>query len=675
VTEQRRSVTVALAAIPNTGKTTLFNQLTGARQSVGNWAGVTVARRVGHFELGDYDVELVDLPGAYSISPTTEEQRIVERYLMQTPPDVVLNLLDARNLYRGLGLTLQLAMSGLPTVVAVNMMDEARRQGLDIDIDALSRHLGMPVVPIVARSGEGLEQLKAALREVIEHPETEHPPHISFPPVVEEQVMELARRIDALPERPPLDESLIALQLLKGEGEQEVLDPRVPGSGAVVEEAARRRRTIEAVTGQPFATTCAECRFNAARGLAMEATHALPRVRDAVANRLDAVLLHPLFGLPLFFLIMFVLLQVIYAIGFPLQDAVSSLFAALDGWLRALAPLRALPPLLRSFLLDGLVAGVGVVVTFFPLLAVFFVLMSVMEGSGYIARAAFLMDRLMHALGLDGKAFINILLGYGCNVPAVMGTRILSSHHNRIVAMLLVPFSLCSARLQVFVFLSAILFAPSTAALVLFGLYAGSFLAVVLVGLVLKALRIGGRPEPFIMELPPYRVPLLRSVLLRAWQEIRAFLRRAATLILSGVVVVWLLTHVPADVPPGSAGTLAGRLGQSLAFLFQPLGIHWQETVALMFGFIAKEIVIGSMAVIHGGGDLAAQIERLVTPLQGLSFMVFTLLYTPCVATVASIQAESHSWKVTALSVGQGLALAWLASFLVYQGGRLLGYA
>ncbi|WJW76348.1 ferrous iron transport protein B [Thiohalobacter sp. IOR34] len=667
-------LTVALAAIPNTGKTTLFNQLTGAHQTVGNWPGVTVTKRTGFFDLDGYRVELIDLPGAYSINPTSEEQRIVEQYLLQTPPDVILNILDARNLYRGLGLTLQLALSGLPMVVAVNMMDEARRQGVEIDVAALSEHLGVPVVPIVARTGEGLDVLKAVLLEIFEHPEQEHPTHISFPPVIEEQVMALASRIQALPDRPRLDETLVAVQLLKGGDACQVLGD-TPGARQVIEEAACRRREIESATGESFTSTCAQCRFNAARGLALEATHSLPPVGDALSSRLDAVLLHPLFGLPLFFLIMFGLLQAIYAIGFPLQSAVDGLFQQLDAGLRTLAPIQALPGLLRSFLLDGLLAGVGVVVTFFPLLAVFFVLMSLIEGSGYISRAAFLMDRLMHLLGLDGKAFVNVLLGFGCNVPAVMGTRILSSRHNRIVTMLLIPFSLCSARLQVFVFLAAILFPPVTAGLVLFGLYVGSFLAVVLVGLLLKLLRVGGQPEPFIMELPPYRIPLARSVLLRAWHEIKAFLNRAATLILSGVVIVWFLTHVPTDVPPGSLETLAGRIGQISAPLFEPLGIHWQETVALIFGFLAKEIVLGSMAVIYGGQDLAQQLPLYMTPLRGLSFMVFTLLYTPCVATVATIHGESRSWRVTTLAVMQGLLLAWLAALLVYQGGRLLGFS
>jgi ferrous iron transport protein B len=393
----------------------------------------------------------------------------------------------------------------------------------------------------------------------------------------------------------------------------------------------------------------------------------------SLTEKLDRFLMNRWVGLPLFLLIMFLMFQGVFTLGAPLQDWLATGIESSELWLRQTTLLQALPPVMQSFLLDGLLAGVGVVLSFLPIIVLFFLFLSLIEDSGYMARAAFLMDRLMHLLRLDGKAFISLLLGYGCNVPAVMGTRILSSRHNRILAMLLIPFTLCSARLQVFLFLSAILFAPRLAGLVVFGLYLLSFVIIILVGLLLRPFRFGD-PEPFIMELPPYRLPLFRTVLLRAWQEIRGFLKRAATLIVLGVIAIWFLTHVPASVPPGSEATLAGRIGLSLAPVFEPLGIHWAETVALFFGFIAKEIFIGALAVVYGTANLGTAIGNTVTPLQGLSLMVFTLIYTPCVATLASIQAESRSVRVTLLSVALGLALAWLASFLMYQGGLLLGF-
>ena len=662
-------VTVALSSIPNTGKSTLFNRLTGANQTTGNWTGVSVEKKVGYFDLGEHRVELVDLPGAYALTPASEEEQVVRDFFLRTPPDVVLNLLDARNLYRGLGLTLQMARSGLPLVVAVNMMDEARREGRIIDMDVLADHLGVPVVPISARSGEGLPALLEALYRVIRQPERTRPPHISFPPVLEEAIKELARKLDLAPGQEKLAPNFLAVRLL-----EEDAPGGLDADPALAAAIGRWRRRVERATGSDVSVNCARCRFNAARGLVLEATHEQPPPPDSRSERIDRILLHRWFGLPLFVLIMFALFQTVYGLGAPLQDALGQVFDGGDAWLRALPGVAGWPAWLRSFVFDGLWQGLGVVTSFFPVIALFFVCMSLIEDSGYMARAAFLMDRLMHRLGLDGKAFINLLLGFGCNVPAVMGTRILSGRYSRIVTLLLIPFTLCTARLQVFVFLAGILFSPTTAPWVLLALYVGSFAAVVLIGMLLKSLHIAGRPEPFIMEMPPYRTPTVRSVALRTRQELKDFLVRAATLILLGVVMVWFLTRFPGDAAPASAETWAGMIGRFLSPLFAPLGIDWQETIALIFGFVAKEIVVGAMAVIYGGAEPAVRIAAQMTPLQGLSFMVFTLLYTPCVATLAAIRSESRSWKITLSSLLLGLAAAWVSSFLVYQGGRLLGF-
>jgi len=603
------------------------------------------------------------------LSPVTGEERIVRSFFLKTPPDIVLNILDGRNLYRGLGLTLQMAMSGLPMVVAVNMMDEVRRQGIQLDISVLAEHLGMPVIPITARTGEGLPELLHALYRIIKKPVHNRSPHISFPPVLEEAVKSVSRKIDRSSEIQRLDHNFLAMRLLEDERASDTIKDQAVGMAV---ESWRQR--VENVTGVEIPVTCAKCRFNAARGLVLEATHQQPIPSDAVSEKIDHILLHRWFGLPIFLFIMLVLFQAIYGLGAPLQEILSQGFDAGETWLLAQHGIATLPAWLQSFLFDGLWQGVGIVTSFFPIIALFFIFMSIIEDSGYMARAAFLTDRLMHQLGLDGKAFINLLLGYGCNIPAVMGTRILSSRYNRIVTMLLIPFTLCSARLQVFVFLTAILFPPVIAPWVLFALYVGSFVAIFAMGLLLKSLRIAGIPEPFIMEIPPYRLPSVRGVILRTWQELKDFLYRAATLIVAGVMVVWLLTHFPADVPPASAETWAGQLGQFFSPVFLPLGIQWQETIALLFGFIAKEIVIGAMAVIYGGASLSTQVSLHITPLQGLSFMLFVLLYTPCIATVAAIRVESRSWRITILSVVLGLGSAWIVSLLLYQAGLVMGF-
>jgi len=665
-------VTVAICAAPNTGKTTLFNRLTGSNQTVGNWPGVTVEKKSGHFQLDTHQILLEDLPGAYSLTATTLEERVTRDYLLNSPPDAIINVVDGGNLYRGLGLTLQLAMSGLPMVVVVNMMDEVRAKGINIDFDAFSDHLGIPVLPLVARSGEGLTNFKHTLLSVLEHETIEHPPHISFPPVLEEAISELARKVEHQIPRAS-EQTFIAIRLMEGGESAARVVERYPALEPLCGEASASRQHVEQNLPLDLPTTCAQCRFNAVRGLVQEAVQMPPQLPQDLTAKLDQLLMHRWLGLPLFLFIMFMLFQGVFTLGTPLQESLARLFDTANNWIRATSLIQTLPQWGQSLLLDGLLAGLGVVLSFLPIIMLFFLFLSIIEDSGYMARAAFLMDRLMHLLRLDGKAFISLLLGYGCNVPAIMGTRILSSRHNRLLAMLLVPFTLCSARLQVFLFLSAILFAPAVAPWIVFGLYLLSFFTIIGIGLLLRPFRFGAA-EPFIMELPPYRIPLLRTVILRAWQEIRGFLYRAASLIVIGVVVIWFLTHTPLTAQPGSVETLAGRIGLFLAPVFEPLGIQWAETVALFFGFIAKEILIGALAVIYGSANLAAEISSQISPLQGLSFMVFTLIYSPCVATVAAIRSESSSWRITLLSIGMGLIFAWIASFLVYQGGLLLGF-
>jgi len=634
-----------------------------------------VEKKIGRLQLNGFHVQLVDLPGAYSITPCSLEEEIVRDYFIDSPPHLILNVVEAGNLYRGLGMTLQLSTSGIPMVLAVNMMDEARRRGIQINFAAFSEHLGIPVVPLVARTGEGITELKKVLLKHLQGKGIYRPSLISLPPVLENAIMDLSRQIEGQDSYAPFDASFVAIRLLEGGEAASRLVRRQPSLHPILRRARAKRTWVEKILGKDVVTTCAQCRFNAARGLVREVTETPGVIPTTLTEKIDNVLMHRLLGLPLFFFIMFLLFQGVFALGTPLQELLGTWIGSLQAWLKNCPVTAGWPPMLTGFLIDGIIEGGGVVVSFFPIIALFFIFLSLIEDTGYMARAAFLMDRLMHALQLDGKAFISLFLGYGCNVPAIMSTRILSSRHSRLLTMLLIPFTLCTARLQIFLFLSGILFAPSIAPLIVFSLYAGSFLIIVVAGTILRPFNLGGNPEPFIMELPPYRLPLLRTVGLRSWLEVKDFLYRAATLIIAGVAVVWFLIHYPGHLPAGSAETLAGRIGRSLAPLFEPIGIHWQESVALIFGFIAKEIVIGAMAVIYGTeADLAGQLSAHLSPLQGLSFMVFTLIYTPCVATLAVIRTESRSWKITASSVLLGLGLAWMVSFLLYQGGRLLGF-
>ncbi|HEX7270676.1 MAG TPA: ferrous iron transport protein B [Casimicrobiaceae bacterium] len=448
--------------------------------------------------------------------------------------------------------------------------------------------------------------------------------------------------------------------------------------GRGMDHAKRELTTLLDIHRTPVAADLAsvppreEREREAARVCAL-AVHMPPMLPARATARLDRLLLHSWLGIPFFLLAMFALFQVVYGIGMPLQDGTKWLLDALRN--HAFAPVLAqAPPLVRSFVLDGLVDGVGTVLTFVPLMAVFFAAMALVEDSGYLSRAAWLMDALMGRLGLDGRAFVMQLMGFGCNVPALMATRVMRHRAARLLSMLVIPFSLCSARLQVFVFLTTAVFSPRAAPVALFALYVMSFAAAFLTALVWRR-RYASR-EPMLMELPPYRLPTLSMVAGQAWRATSHFLRRATGFIVAGVLLIWLLTHLPAGAAPAGPDTPAGWLAVNLAPLFRPLGIDPLMSIALLFGFVAKEIVLGGLAVVLGAGtdQLAGLIAAHLDWVSATSFMIFTLIYTPCLSAIATLRNESKSLRFTALAVAWPLSLAWAASFLFYQGARAFGF-
>jgi len=605
--------TVALLGMPNTGKSTLFNQLTGSHAQIGNWPGLTVDLMQAQLRIDGQTLQLVDLPGIYDLRCHSDDEAVVRRFLEATPVDLVLVVLNASQLDRQLRLALQVQQLELPAVVVLNMADEARRFGVSIDSETLSRQLGLPVVLMSAKYGRGLATVQQAVRQRLQTSSSNDP------------------RPEPVPEPVPVQQ----------------LEARL---------AAR------------------EAELEPAQAALLEAAVQLPaQWRDRWTRRLDAVLLHPLLGLPLFFAAMALIFQLIYAIGVPIQEGLGALLDAIGKQL--IQPLLTpLPAFLQGFLLEGLWQGLGTVAAFLPVIALFFLAMGVVEDSGYLSRAAYLMDAFMERLGLDGRSFVLSLMGFGCNVPAILGTRVMRDRGLRLLSMLVIPFSLCSARLNVFLFMAAAFFPARQGALVIFGLYLMSFVAAVLTALVFK----GRFPssEPLVLELPPYRLPTLPQVLSRAWAEVKHFWFWSRRFIIFGVVAVWLLNNLPLGVEPASSLSLSGRLGTLLAPVLDPIGINPNLTVALLFGFIAKEIVLGGLAVIYGQADPVALGQAIAADVswpQAVSFMLFTLLYTPCLSTVAVIRSESKQLGFTALSVGWSLLLAWLTSLVFFQGVRLLG--
>jgi ferrous iron transport protein B len=596
---------IALLGMPNTGKSTLFNRLTGASARIGNWPGVTVDLLSAKLLLGGNMAELVDLPGIYDLHGYSEDEKVVRHFLEQQEVDLLLVSVNATQLERQLVLPLQLLQLGIPLVVVVNMIDEARQLGIRVDTDELARGLGVPVFAISAKYGEGQGELLRGLAQELAN----HRP--------DPQQTEAGRKVLAADD---------ALEL----------------------------RTAELLAA------------------AVDVPLVLP---ERWSDRLDKVLMHNLFGLPLFFLAMFLVFAGVFWLGTPLQDAMEWVFEL--GKETLLTPLLATAPeWLRGFLIEGLYGGVSTVAAFVPVIVLFFFFMALVEDSGYLSRAAYLMDALMARLGLDGRSFVMLLMGFGCNVPAVMGTRVMRSRNLRLLSMLVIPFSLCSARLQVFLFIIAALFTPAQAPWVLLSLYLFSFVTAFASAWLFSRQSSFRSSEPFVLELPPYRIPTLRQVWMRGWLEVRHFLSRASKIIVSGVVLVWLLTNFPVGVTPASAESYAGQLGMLMHPVFAPLGIDPKLTVALLFGFVAKEVVIGALAVIYAleGDALTAQIAGSLDWVQAYSFMLFCLVYTPCLSTIATLRAESRSLAFAGLAVAWPLALAWGLSFIFYQSARALGF-
>lgn len=592
---------VTLLGMPNTGKSTLFNRLTGSHARVGNWPGVTVDLASARVLVGAHMVELVDLPGIYDLHGFSDDELVVRHFLEAARVDAIAVVLNSSQVDRQLALALQVKALEVPTLMLLNMADEAKRFGIEIDADRLAAGAGLPVASLSARFGGG----------------------------VPEAMAKLAQLLDA---SGPVREAAVR---------------------AALAEDHRREAQIEAI---------------------LRASVVVPeRLSEQDSDRIDRVVLHPWFGLPLFFLAMLAVFQAVFWLGAPLQDGVEWAFEAVRR--AALEPsLVFLPALARGLLLDGVWAGIGTVAAFVPLIVLFFFFLAAVEDSGYLSRAAFITDAFMARLGLDGRAFVMLLMGFGCNVPAIMGTRVMRDRPMRLLSMLTIPMSLCAARLQVFVFLAAALFAPARAPWVLFGLYLASFAAVIVTALAFRG-RFASR-EPFVIELPPYRMPTLRQVWLRGWTEVKHFLRRATTFIFFGVIAVWILTHLPAGAAPAGPDTIAGWIGTALHPLLGPVGIDEKLAVALIFGFVAKEVVIGAFAVIYGleGNALAHGLAQSMDWVAGTSFMLFTLIYTPCLSTVATLRTESRSLAFTALAVGWPLAFAWAVSFAFYQGMRALGF-
>ena len=663
----------ALAGNQNCGKTTLFNALTGSNQHVGNFPGVTVDQKMGTIRGTDHQV--VDLPGIYSIRPYSQEEIVTRDFILNEKPDAILNIVDATNIARNLSLTLQLLSLRVPTVIALNMMDELRGNGGSVDVQKLSQALGVPVVPISAVKNEGVSELVDTLLKTAK--EKTLPKVVDFcsdGPVhrcihaVSHIVEDHAGRVD-------ISRRFCAIKLIEGEegffdmlqlsqNEKELIEHSVI---EMEHDAGLDRNAALAQTRYDFIEgVCSGCVVKARESK-----------EHARSIKIDKVLTHRVFAIPLFIGIMGLIFYLTFNVfGAWLSDllayAIDGLTIFVDNALTA----YSINPVVHSLIIDGIFAGVGSVLSFLPVIVVLFFFLSILEDSGYMARVAFVMDKLLRKIGLSGRSFVPMLIGFGCSVPAIMATRTLSSERDRKMTIVLTPYMSCSAKIPIYSVFAAAFF-PGYEVFAMIALYFGGIVVGVLAALVMKSTAFRGKPVPFVMELPNYRFPSAKSVGLLMWEKAKDFLQRAFGVIFVITIIIWFLQNfdLRLNVVDDSANSILASVGKFVAPVFAPLGFgDWRMVTALVSGFTAKEAVVGTFGVILGVSteQLQLALHQLFTLRSACSFLAFTLLYTPCVAAVATIRREMRStWKTVGIVIMQ-CAVAWLVAFLVYQVGGLI---
>lgn len=656
-----RELKIALAGQPNVGKSTVFNILTGLNQHVGNWPGKTVERRAGQLEHHGVQIEIVDLPGAYCLTAASPEETITRDFIIRERPDVVMVVINASSLERNLYLVTELLALPIPLVIGLNMMDVARQEGYEIQPNVLAAAIGAPVIPMVASRGEGVHNLVDAAIEVAQRIE---PQPLNRPGIRPDHEGVLARVQDTIAAHTPAPYPVdwIALKLLEGDSEITALMAQrlPPEKWSLVHELLREHEdAIVAVASGRYEWI----------GRMVRAALVRPRVGHVtLTQRIDKVATHPFWGLLLLAGVLALVFGLTYTIGGPLQGWVGDVgIAAFAGWVQGL--LAGGPVWLQGLIVDGVIGGVGAMLTFLPILIIFFACMAIVEDVGYMARAAYVMDRFMHSIGLHGKSFLPLFLGFGCNVPAVMGARILDSHRSRILTIMLAPLVPCTARLAVLTVLAQVFF-PGRAILAAWLLTGLPLVVLALSGIVIRGLFLRGEQSAFIMEMPLYHVPNRRTIGLVVWQRSLAFLRKAGTVILAVSVVIWALATLPHGEIDTSYLATMGRVLEPLGGL---MGLDWRAMLALLTSFVAKENAVATLGILYGVGEdvgaLSAALSGHFVPASGMAFLVAQMLFIPCVATLAVIRQETASWKWALINVLYLGVLALVGAVLAYQIG------
>ena len=688
-----REINVALVGNPNSGKTSIFNALSGGREHVGNYSGVTVDAKQGSCQYKGYKINITDLPGTYALSAYTPEEMYVRQHLMEKMPDVVINAVVASNIERNLFLTTELIDLNPKMVVALNMYDELTRSGSKLDYEQLGAMIGVPMVPVVARDSKGLNEL---LDEVILTYENENPKvrhiHIRYSSTIENEIDSLAQRmkqnVDELPKCfPP---RYWALKML--EGDSGVIES-LKGTEHYADWEARSEKAaarIKADLGEDVESAVTNEKYGFIEG-ALAETYEISSVdSNRSTSLIDRIVTHKYFGIPIFMLLMFIMFWSTFTLGAYPQEWIEVGFE----WLGQVVGAMMSDGPLRDLIVNGIIGGVGSVAVFLPNILILYLFISLMEDSGYMARAAFIMDKLMHLAGLHGKSFIPLVMGFGCNVPAIMATRTIESRSSRLITILINPFMSCSARLPVFILLAGTFF-PEHAGMALFCIYIFGGVMAVLTARILRRFMFGEDETPFVMELPPYRVPTLKATLRHMWDRSEQYLKKIGGLILVAAVIIWFLSYYPRTganvITPENIETTAlaqsensylGRIGKVCEPVMKPLGLDWRASVALLSGAAAKEIVVSTLGVLYSVDDAESDGASLSAHLiasgnysraAALAMMIFVLLYFPCIATVAAIAQEAGGWRWALFSVVYNTLLAWVVAFAAFHIGTLLG--
>ena len=664
-----------LAGNPNVGKSTVFNHLTGMKQHVGNWPGKTVELKSGSFDFDNYEIEVIDLPGNYSLTPYSVEEQVSRDAIIHEENDAVINVIDAENIQRNLYLTLQIMETGANTVLALNMLNYAEEAGYKIDVKKLEKTLGIPVVVVDAREGKGLNELVRTAIKAATNP-TDNSSRLTYGFELDDHMNQVKKLFPNLKVGSAPD-SWVAVKLL--EGDDEVLDLAEESSDKNnLRKVTEIRKHLEEIFDNKVDDAFIDARYGEIDSIMKQCVKRPTGDKESITDKIDNIVTNKFLGLPIFLIIVYLLFFITYTIGGPFQDLIDEGWGVLSEMLLEMFG----EGLVSSFLINGVIGGVGSVLTFVPIIFILFFLLSLIEDIGYLARAAFVIDRIMHKLmGLSGKAFIPMILGFGCGVTGIMATRTLSNESDRISTMLAVPFISCSARVPIYALFTAVFFTdPFTQTIVTFGLYILGMVIAVIVAKTFKSTVFSEDSAPFIMELPPYRIPTLKSALLHMWERGFLFIKKAGTIILGTSALVWILSNLPPGVESGSANSIIGMFGSIIAPVFEPLGFgFWQAAVAIVFGLMAKEIVVSTFGTLFSLADddeegISGVIGDIFTPLSSISFMVFCLLYPACFAALGAIKEESNSWKWVAVSVVLCTGIAYVLSLLVYQGGLLLGF-